>query len=107
MKPNEKSEPLTKDKIKAEVLKLYTPPFHYSSAGYIFDSEGHTFSDSGCVVGEERMMARIRGWGRLSYMEHPHELQDAAGEMYAEALNLYWAQATKATSKNSEKPSET
>ncbi|WP_240465437.1 hypothetical protein [Pseudomonas aeruginosa] len=32
---------------------------------------------------------RVRGWGRIVYMENPEELQDEFGAMLAEALTEY------------------
>ena len=50
-------------------------PVHYEKRGtYIFDAE-------------HNMVASVRGWGRISYMENPEEKQDAMGEFIAQAIN--------------------
>lgn len=76
-------------------LDLYKPPFSYD-CGYIHDGDGRIFSDDGADsdLMLSAYISRVRGWGRLSYIEGKHtpdELQDAIGEHIARALNEYWA----------------
>ena len=35
-------------------------------------------------------MLRVRGWGRISYLPNPEELQDTVGALIAKALTEYW-----------------
>lgn len=50
-------------------------PVRYERRGtYIFDADGN-------------MVANVRGWGRISYMEDPEEKQDKMGEFIAQAIN--------------------
>ena len=70
--------------ISKKALKLYTPPFRYEM-GYIFDSENEMVADD-----YETSITQVRGWGRISYMDEPEELQDAVGEHIAKALTEYW-----------------
>jgi hypothetical protein len=70
---------------KQHALELYTPPFRYYR-GYIFDANNNMIADNPC----EDAVVRIRGWGRISYMPEPEKLQDAVGELIAEALNEYY-----------------
>jgi hypothetical protein len=69
---------------ETRALSIYTPPFKFER-GYVFDSSGHMVGDSS--LPEE---IRVRGWGRISYMEQPEQLQDKIGEMIANALTEYW-----------------
>ena len=78
--------------LKKAALSLYTPPFRYDSlGGYIVDHSGLMVSDQN---GEDptNFIARVRGWGRIRYIEEhdPEKVQDTLGEMIAEALNQYW-----------------
>lgn len=81
--------------IRQAALDLYTPPFRYEH-GYIWDSANHVVADNG-EPGEmrEQFISRIRGWGRIQYMDNPKgraaALQDEVGKMVAEALNAFWA----------------
>ncbi len=70
--------------IDKKALALYKPPFKFVH-GYIFDSENQMFADQ-----HETSVCRVRGWGRLSYMDEPEKLQDAVGEHIAKALTAYW-----------------
>ena len=74
--------------LKKKAISMYKPPFSFSR-GYIFDSEGTMFSDDG---GSGDRVARIRGWGHIGGEKdfNPENIQDALGEMFAEALNAYW-----------------
>ena len=71
------------DDLKAEALGLYRPPFRYEH-GYIYDARNYMVAD------ESSHCLRVRGWGRISYLKNPEALQDAAGELVAEALTEYW-----------------
>jgi hypothetical protein len=73
--------------LRERVRQLYKPPFRYES-GYIFDANGQMVSDD---RGPEGSVQRIRGWGRISYMENAAELQDAVGEVIAEILTKEWS----------------
>lgn len=73
------------EELRKRVLALYKPPFSYH-CGYIHDGEGNMVSD--LPIGT--IATRVRGWGRISYLENAEELQDTVGEMIAEALNQYW-----------------
>ena len=72
------------DKLEEQALKECKRPFKYY-AGYIFDAAGNMFSDAG-----EGEQIRVRGWGRLGYLENGAEVQDAIGQHIANALNDYW-----------------
>jgi|GEM_PF-1646759 len=85
-----------KDRVRSEMteaqrkaMELYKPPFKFMH-GYIFDADHNMVSDNGDLEDQAAGVARIRGWGRLSYMENPEQLQDAAGELFALALTRLW-----------------
>ena len=83
---------MTEKTPKQKAMELLKPPFK-SKCGYIFDSaeKQNTVADDGdCELGT---MARLRGWGRLGYLPDGEEIQDAIGEIIAEALNDYFAKA--------------
>lgn len=70
--------------MRSKALALYSPPFRYEH-GYIWDANNQMVADeaaSSCL--------RVRGWGRISYMENAEELQDAVGALIAEALTKFW-----------------
>jgi hypothetical protein len=69
--------------MREKALALYKPPFRYE-CGYIFDANSHMVAD------EVAHSLRIRGWGRIGYMEDPRELQDEVGKLIAEALTKFW-----------------
>ncbi|HFE9263354.1 TPA: hypothetical protein ACGAVB_006981, partial [Pseudomonas aeruginosa] len=72
---------------RKRALALYTPPFSYDSfGGYIWDAKQNMVADNH-VDGDQ--VLRVRGWGRIVYMENPEELQDEFGAMLAEALTEY------------------
>lgn len=74
---------------KQKAMELLKPPFSFH-AGYIFDSakSQNTVADEGdCELGT---LARLRGWGRLGYLPDGAEIQDAIGEILAEALNDFF-----------------
>lgn len=78
-----------------EVLGLYKPPF-YHTLGYIFDADNNMVSDDNDTLhrelsaGNSFATQRVRGWGRLSYLENPEQKQDKMGEIIAKALTEYW-----------------
>lgn len=80
----EPSVPSTEMEKKA--LALYKGPFHREH-GYIFDAKGQMVADDS---GDQNSMVQVRGWGRITYMDHPEQLQDAVGDIIAKALTLYW-----------------
>lgn len=75
------------DDLRKRAIDLYKPPFIYHSpSGWIFDGEGRQVLDKI----DETAMLRIRGWGRIGYLENPEQLQDKVGELIAEALTKFW-----------------
>ncbi|MFU4516061.1 hypothetical protein ACM73F_14695 [Pseudomonas aeruginosa] len=75
------------EELRKRALALYTPPFSYDSfGGYIWDAKQNMVADNH-VDGDQ--VLRVRGWGRIVYMENPEELQDEFGDMLAEALTEY------------------
>ena len=85
-------EPLTP--IRAAAFDLYTPPFRHDH-GYIRDSNHQMVADDAGDTMVGVIAARIRGWGRIQYMDNQEwragALQDEVAEMVADALNRYWA----------------
>ena len=75
--------------MRKAALALYKPPFHYKH-GYVFDSEQRMVSDDGDSLDKKNFAARVRGWGRISYLPEPEKLQDEVGHMMADALNEYY-----------------
>lgn len=73
------------NQIDIDALAIYKPPFKYQ-AGYIFDADDNMVADD-CG---ENAAARIRGWGRIQYMNNPEQLQDTIGEHIAKAMTEYW-----------------
>jgi hypothetical protein len=69
--------------LKQRALALYTPPFRVME-GAIYDANGHMVAD------DREGVARVRGWGRLGYMQEGAALQDMVGELLVAALNDYW-----------------
>ena len=71
-------------------LALYKPPFHHVQ-GFIYDA------DSNMVADQAAHALRVRGWGQITHVEGvDHEkLQDAVGDLLAEALTAYWLQQGK------------
>ena len=80
--------------IRQAALDLYTPPFRHEH-GYIRDANHEMVADDAGSEGSGLVASRIRGWGRIQYMNKPEllaaVLQDEVAEMVAEALNAYWA----------------
>lgn len=70
--------------IQKRAMALYTGPFRYEH-GYIYDSQNNMVADEDSAV-----ISRIRGWGRIQYMPEAESLQDAVGELVAQALTKFW-----------------
>ncbi|MGS3469178.1 hypothetical protein ACB303_24365 [Citrobacter farmeri] len=73
--------------IRDKSICLYTPPFRFEH-GYIWDAKGKMVADNH-VDGEDAAL-RVRGWGRISYMENPEALQDEVGNVIALAMTEFW-----------------
>lgn len=73
--------------LTAKALALYKPPFKFMY-GYIHDADGRVVADNN--VDADNQVLRVRGWGRISYMENAEALQDEVGEVIAIALTEYW-----------------
>jgi hypothetical protein len=71
--------------LKKEAMSQFKAPFSYHG-GFIFDADSNMVSDDS---GGDHI-ARVRGWGRLGYLENGGEIQDKIGELIAEALTEYW-----------------
>lgn len=87
------------ESLRKRALALYKPPFKFQY-GYIYDSEGNVVADNSSerdeeVTSEGNLLLRVRGWGRIGYMENPEQLQDTVGELIVEALNAYWEKSLK------------
>ena len=80
--------------IRKAALDLYMPPFRHEH-GYIRDANHQMVADDARSEGSGLIASRIRGWGRIQYLDKPEQraaaLQDEVAEMVAEALNTYWA----------------
>lgn len=73
--------------LRARAISLYKPPFKFDF-GYIWDADGQMVADQN--LNEDGQILRVRGWGRISYLENPEALQDEVGEVIALALSNYW-----------------
>jgi hypothetical protein len=90
--------------IEKFALSLYKPPFRFM-CGYIYDSDNNMFADDRytdeTVETEEGALAlRVRGWGRLQYLETEFDngdIQDVLGEIIVKALNSYWESQTRSS----------
>lgn len=77
--------------LREAAMALYKPPFRFY-CGYIKDSNGEMVADQDSTNEMKGLLiARIRGWGRISYMKDAAELQDMVGELVAEALTEFWS----------------
>lgn len=80
--------------IRLAALELYTPPFRHEY-GYIRDANNQMVADDAGSEASGLIASRIRGWGRIQYLDKPEQraaaLQDEVAEVVAEALNAYWA----------------
>lgn len=93
MKPTEDKD--FDSAIRQVALDYLKPPFK-SHWGYIYDSGSHMVADDGGPEREGHVL-RIRGWGTISYLENPEQLQDKIGELVAEALTKFWNDESEAT----------
>jgi hypothetical protein len=66
-----------------DAFSLYRPPFKHVR-GFIYDSQNNMIADQAGHV------LRVRGWGRISYLKDPEQLQDSVGDLIAKALTAYW-----------------
>jgi hypothetical protein len=64
--------------LRTRALRLYEPPFR-RGGGYIFDAN-------------HEVVAMVRGWGKISHQPCSEELQDTAGDLFAEALSRFWGE---------------
>ncbi|MEX0563129.1 DUF551 domain-containing protein [Raoultella terrigena] len=78
---------ITSTDLRNKSIGLYTPPFRFEH-GYIWDAKGRMVADNH-VDGEDAAL-RVRGWGRISYMENPEALQDEVGNVIALAMTEFW-----------------
>lgn len=78
-----------KGDLHARAIALYTPPFRFDF-GYIWDAKGQMVADNRVPDEPEGAALRVRGWGRISYMEDPEALQDEVGNIIAAAMTEYW-----------------
>jgi len=74
--------------LRAAALELYAAPFTYD-CGYIYDANRRMVADDHGLDAT----ARVRGWGRISYLKDPEQLQDTVGQLIAEALTEFWNKA--------------
>ena len=66
-------------------LELYEAPFKFQY-GYIYDAKNRMVADDD---GQD-VALRVRGWGRISNLPNPEQLQDTVGELIAQALTEFW-----------------
>lgn len=78
---------ITSTDLRNKSIGLYTPPFRFEH-GYIWDAKGQMVADNH-VDGEDAVL-RVRGWGRICYMENPEALQDEVGNVIALAMTEFW-----------------
>lgn len=78
-----------KGDLHARAIDLYTPPFRFEF-GYIWDAKGQMVADNHVPDESEGAALRVRGWGRISYLEDPEALQDEVGNIIAAAMTEHW-----------------
>jgi hypothetical protein len=87
------------DELRDRARKLFRTPFKYAG-GYIWDDDGEMLADNHVGFDAPGATLRVRGWGRLGYIaKSPKEaaaLQDAYGELIAEALTAHFRKRTNA-----------
>ena len=88
--------------IRDTAIGLYEPPFSFK-CGYIFDKNGQMVADQG---GAEGYVMRVRGWGRIGYLENPEALQDEVGEWLAEILTNHWLDKYRCDPVHGDQPTE-
>lgn len=82
--------------LEARALELYEGPFTYKR-GYFWDAKMNMVADlqdEGATPQSEGQL-RARGWGRISYLKSPAQLQDKVGELMAVALSHFWKSREK------------
>jgi len=78
--------------LRARALALYKPPFTFDGVTYVWDASGEmVLDDKGPSPETGAPIARVRGWGRISYLTRPEELHTTVGHLIAEALTEYWS----------------
>lgn len=81
------------NEIRDRARKLFRAPFKYEG-GYIWDDDGEMLADKRGEASGSGATLRVRGWGRLGHIaKSPGEaaaLQDAYGELIAEALTAHF-----------------
>lgn len=78
-----------KGDLHARAIDLYTPPFRFEY-GYIWDAKDQMVADNSVPEDAEGAALRVRGWGRISYLEEPEALQDEVGNIIASAMTEHW-----------------
>jgi len=73
------------DELRKTAAELYYPPFRFER-GYIWDSKNNMLADENA----NDIVTRIRGWGRISYLDNAENLQDEVGYLIAELLTKHW-----------------
>src|SRR5574343_173075 len=73
------------NELRKTAAELYFPPFRFEH-GYIWDSKNNMVADENA----NDIVARIRGWGRISYLDNAEDLQDEVGHLIAELLTKHW-----------------
>lgn len=82
---------MTDKSLRQRAIDLYKPPFRYDQrGGYIWDAENQMVADNHTDPKDDAAL-RVRGWGRIGYLDDPEALQDEVGAVLAEALTAYWA----------------
>lgn len=78
------------ESLRDKAVSLYKPPFRFEH-GYILDAESRIVADNN-VEDVDGAALRVRGWGRISYMENAEALQDEVGSVIALAMTEFWQQ---------------
>lgn len=78
--------------LRTKAIALYTAPFTFER-GYIWDAAGRMVADNYRLDEEDGAVLRVRGWGRISYLDDPEALQDEVGNAIAEAMTEFWGGA--------------
>lgn len=77
--------------LRQRAIALYQPPFTFNRFGYITDANHQPVADNNVSDDESgKALLRVRGWGRISYMDDAAPLQDQVGLELMEALNAHW-----------------
>ena len=95
------------------LLSLYQAPFRYDRrGGYIWDANSKMVADNydpdDAIDLSQNIepTLRIRGWGYIQYLKHdqlsPAQIQDALGEMMAQALTEYWQRKQPPSQQNND-----